>query len=106
MQTLPDAEEEELDEETGLVMGEAAENAVDPDGKPARPVYMVGPPQRGPNAYTRTGPECAAEEGSDGKPDAPRIQVMDAKGELSSLHAGGRPVIGEVSLLCKHSGSV
>ena len=65
---------------------------------------MVGPPQRGPSEYTRTGPEyAAAEKGVDGGQDAPKIQVMDAKGELSSLDAGGRPVIGEAPAIGNQS---
>ena len=97
MQTLPDPEQEDPNEETGLVMGsKSAEDALDPDGGAApRPVYMVGPPQRGPSQYTRTGPEYGAEKGDSGDQDVPKIQVMDAKGELSSLDAGGRPGIGE-----------
>ena len=62
METLPDPEQEEPDEETGLVMGGKSADALDPDGgAPPRPVYMVGPPQRGPSEYTRTGPEYVAE---------------------------------------------
>ena len=101
MQTLPDVEDDEPDEETGLVMGEPTDILDPADGLLARPVYMVGPPQRGPSKYTRTGPEYVPEEGFSGEQDAPRIQVMDAKGELSSLDAGGRPVIGEMLLRCQ-----
>ena len=75
------------------MMGTASE---EPPGEPEpRPVYMVGPPQRGPSKFTRTGPEYVPEEASLPEVAAPRIQVMDANGEESTLDKGGRPVIGE-----------
>jgi len=44
------------------VMGGKSADALDPDGgAPARPVYMVGPPQRGPSKYIVTGPDYVAE---------------------------------------------
>jgi len=62
METLPAPEQHEPDEETGLVMGGKSADALDPDGgAPARPVYMVGPPQRGPSKYIVTGPDYVAE---------------------------------------------
>ena len=93
MSTLPDLAEEPTDEEAGLVMGAAADEP--PGEKAPRPVYMVGPPQRGPSKYTRTGPEYVPEqEALLPEVAAPRIQVMDTKGEVSTLDKGGRPVIG------------
>ena len=103
METLPDPEQEEPDdEEAGLVMGMSADAIDLDDGRaPPRPVYMVGPPQRGPSKYTRTGPEYIGDEDrlNGERDDVPKIQVMDAKGELSSLDAGGRPVIGITLIL-------